>query len=65
FDIFARQYELARADEAKEGPVIQVIDAAEKPERKSRPKRGLSAMLATLAAAFLFGSLHLRRLRQG
>lgn len=65
FDIFSRQYELARADEAKEAPIVQVIDVAEKPERKSRPKRGLSAMLATLAAAFLFGSLHLHRMRRG
>lgn len=62
FDIFARQYELARADEAKEGPSLQVIDVARAPERRTSPKRAQSAILATLAAAFVFGCLHLRRL---
>lgn len=62
-DIFARQYELARADEAKEGPSLQVIDTAQKPERRTSPKRAQSAMIATLAAALLFGALAIYRLR--
>lgn len=47
FDILARQLELAKLDEAKEGAFIQVVDAAAPPERKSFPKR----ILITLAAA--------------
>ena len=50
FDLFARQYELARVDEAKDGALIQVVDAAVVPEYKSKPKRGLIAVLATLLA---------------
>ena len=39
FDLFARQYELARVDESREGALIQVVDIATPPERKSKPKR--------------------------
>ncbi len=39
FDILARQYEVARLDEAKEGSPIQVVDPAIVPDRKSGPKR--------------------------
>jgi uncharacterized protein involved in exopolysaccharide biosynthesis len=39
FDMFARQFELARIDESREGALIQVIDVATPPEKKSKPKR--------------------------
>lgn len=51
FELFARQYELARVDESREGGLIQVVDVATPPERKSKPKRSLIA----LAAALFFG----------
>ena len=41
FELFARQYEAARVDESKEGAIIQVIDEATPPERKSGPRRSL------------------------
>ena len=41
FDVLARQLELAKLDEAKEGAFIQVVDPAVQPEQKSFPKRGL------------------------
>jgi len=50
FDLFSRQFELARLDESREGALIQVVDVATKPEWKSKPKRGLVAIGATLAA---------------
>lgn len=53
FELFAKQYELARADEAREGNVIQVVDLAVPPERKSKPKRALVAVLATLASGIV------------
>jgi len=53
FDLFARQYELARADESREGALIQVVDVAQPPERKSKPKRALTAITATLTTALL------------
>ena len=51
FELFARQYELARLDESREGALIQVVDAATPPEYKSRPKRALTALGATAATA--------------
>lgn len=52
FELFARQFELAKVDEAREGAVIQVVDTALPPERKSKPKKALIAVLTTLATGF-------------
>jgi len=52
FELFAKQYELAKVDEAREGAVIQVLDPAQPPERKAKPKKALIAIIATLAAGF-------------
>ncbi len=52
FELFARQYEVARIDEAREGALIQVVDAAKPAEWKSKPKRTQVAVGATLACAF-------------
>ena len=51
-DLFTRQYEVARVDESREGAVIQVVDRASPPERKSKPKKALIAVVATLATGF-------------
>ena len=40
-DLLARQYEAARIDEARSAPVIQVIDRAVPPDKKSGPHRFL------------------------
>ena len=50
FELFAKQYEMAKIDEAREGAVIQVVDIAQPPEKKSKPKKALIAILATLAS---------------
>lgn len=63
FELFARQYELARVDEAREGGLIQVIDAAQPPERKSRPRRAVVAIASTLVGAVLLASWVLARRR--
>ncbi|MEN9762302.1 MAG: hypothetical protein RI906_2128 [Pseudomonadota bacterium] len=52
FELFAKQYEIARVDESREGAVIQIVDPAVAPEWKSKPKRGLIAVIAALAAGF-------------
>jgi uncharacterized protein involved in exopolysaccharide biosynthesis len=52
FELFAKQFEIAKVDESREGAVIQVLDAAQPPERKSKPKKALIAIIATLAAGF-------------
>jgi tyrosine-protein kinase Etk/Wzc len=54
FDILARQFELAKLDEAKEGALIQVVDPAAVPDKKSFPKRTLIVLGSTIAG-FLLG----------
>jgi tyrosine-protein kinase Etk/Wzc len=49
FELLVKQYEAARIDEAKSAPLIQVIDTAMAPEKRSGPPR----TLIVLAAAFL------------
>ncbi|MCQ8897741.1 Wzz/FepE/Etk N-terminal domain-containing protein [Limnobacter humi] len=53
FEIMAKQYELAKADEAKDGGNVQQLDVATPPERKSKPKRALIVLGAVLGAGFL------------
>ncbi|MFN9773692.1 MAG: Wzz/FepE/Etk N-terminal domain-containing protein [Burkholderiales bacterium] len=53
FELIAKQYELARLDEARDTIVIQVIDVAAPPDRKSRPLRALTAIVTTVAVFFL------------
>jgi len=54
YEILARQFEVAKLDEAREGAVIQVVDAAVPPDKRSFPKRSLMVMVAT-AVGFLIG----------
>ena len=52
-EVLIKQFELARVDEAKEGPLIQVVDLATPPERRSKPKRTLIVLVSALAGLFL------------
>jgi tyrosine-protein kinase Etk/Wzc len=45
FDMIARQYEFARLDEARAAPIIQRVDHAQVPDRKSGPARALWTLL--------------------
>jgi uncharacterized protein involved in exopolysaccharide biosynthesis len=54
FEILARQFELAKLDEAREGAIIQVVDPAIPPDHRSFPKRWLIVVCAT-AAGFMIG----------
>ena len=51
-ELFARQYEAARVDESREGPLVQVVDMATPPEYKSGPRRGMIAAAASVASLF-------------
>ena len=53
YDFLSRQLEAARIDEAKNAVVIQLVDRAVPPERKSGPKRMLTVVLAAVAAVLL------------
>ncbi|WP_223827129.1 GumC family protein [Undibacterium oligocarboniphilum] len=48
YELLVKQYEVARLDEAKDAPLIQVLDKAVEPEYKVKPQRSL----ITIAAAF-------------
>ncbi|NTW82784.1 MAG: lipopolysaccharide biosynthesis protein [Chlorobiaceae bacterium] len=52
YELLAKQFEMAKLDEAKESSLIQVLDKAIVPEKKSKPKRGLIAVLVVFAAGF-------------
>jgi uncharacterized protein involved in exopolysaccharide biosynthesis len=54
FDLLARQYEMARVDESREGALIQVVDVATVPERKSRPQRAVVAIMTATLTGFCF-----------
>ena len=49
-ELIAKQYELAKLDEAREGAIVQVADVAIPPDRKSSPPRTLIVVLITLLA---------------
>jgi tyrosine-protein kinase Etk/Wzc len=53
YDVLIRQFASAQLDEAKDSPLIQILDKATPPEKKSKPKRSLIVILATLVAFFL------------
>jgi len=53
YELLARQFELAKIDEARDSTVIQVIDKAIEPDRKSKPVRSMIVLLSMLAAAFV------------
>jgi uncharacterized protein involved in exopolysaccharide biosynthesis len=56
FEILAKQYEVARLDEARDATLIQVVAPAVEPDRKSFPPRALITVLCSLCGLFL-GSL--------
>lgn len=53
FELFARQYELARIDESREGALVQVVDPALVPEWKSKPKRAVVALVTVMLVGML------------
>jgi tyrosine-protein kinase Etk/Wzc len=52
FELLAKQFEAAKIDEAKSASVVQVIDKAVEPEKKSKPHRALIVLFSTLFAFF-------------
>jgi tyrosine-protein kinase Etk/Wzc len=52
-ELLTKQYEIARIDEAKDSAIVQVMDKAVSPGRKSWPHRGSIVVLSTLLAFLL------------
>ena len=61
FDLMAKQYELARADESREGALIQVVDPAQPAELKTNPKRSLVAIGSAFLGMLLCAAWLIRR----
>ena len=53
FELLSKQYEAARIDEAREAAVIQVVDPAAPPDKKSYPSRSTFTVEGTLVTAFI------------
>lgn len=53
YEVLSKQFEAARLDEAKESPLIQVVDSAVPPDKKSGPHRTLITLLGTIAGAMV------------
>jgi uncharacterized protein involved in exopolysaccharide biosynthesis len=68
FEILSRQFETAKLDEAKQGAVVQVIDAAVPPDARSSPHRTLIVLggallgliLGAIAVVFVAGLEQIR-----
>lgn len=53
YELLAKQYELAKIDEAKDSTIVQVMDKAIEPDRRSKPKRVLIIVLSVISTLFL------------
>jgi len=53
FEALSKQYEAARLDEARAAPLIQVIDSAVVPEKKSWPPRTIIVLASTILAVII------------
>jgi tyrosine-protein kinase Etk/Wzc len=53
FELLARQYEIAKVDEARQGAVVQIVDKAIIPDRRSSPQRTLIVLGSAVFGIFL------------
>jgi len=49
-ELIAKQFEIAKLDEARQGSIIQVVDVAVTPDKRSFPKRTVTIILVALIA---------------
>ena len=53
FELLAKEFEVAKLDEAREGSIVQVVDAAVPPDTKSSPHRTLIVLATTILSFFV------------
>jgi uncharacterized protein involved in exopolysaccharide biosynthesis len=53
FELLAKQFEIAKIDEARQGSVVQLVDKAIPPDKKSSPNRLLIIVGSTIAGFVL------------
>jgi tyrosine-protein kinase Etk/Wzc len=56
YDMLMKQYDAARIDESKDAAIIQIVEPAIDPDKKSSPRRGLIITLFTISG-FLIGCI--------
>jgi len=52
-EVMTKQYEVAKMDEAREGPLLQQVDIAAPPDHRSKPKRALIVALGACGGLLL------------
>lgn len=55
FELLAKQFEIAKLDEAREGSIVQVVDAAVPPDKRSSPHRLLIVISLSILGLVLAG----------
>ena len=55
FEVYSRQFELAKLDESRESTQLQVVDVATAPERRSKPQRSMITALSAAGGLFIGG----------
>jgi tyrosine-protein kinase Etk/Wzc len=53
YELLTKELEIAKLDEAREGEIVQIVDPAVAPDKKSTPHRTLIVMGATFLAFFV------------
>ncbi len=53
FELMSKQFEIAKLDEAKDSSIIQVLDVAIVPDKKSKPNRGVIVVSTILFVGIL------------
>ena len=53
YELLAKQYELAKIDEARDSAVVQVMDKAIVPDRRTKPFRILIVLISAIAGLFI------------
>jgi tyrosine-protein kinase Etk/Wzc len=53
FELLAKEFEIAKLDEAREGSIVQVVDPAIPPDKKSSPHRTLIVLGITVLSFFV------------
>jgi len=52
YDLIAKQYEMARVEEASDPPIVQELDKALPPNKRAKPNRKLIVVVATFGSFF-------------
>jgi tyrosine-protein kinase Etk/Wzc len=56
FELLSKEFEVAKLDEAREGAIVQVIDNAIPPDKKSSPRRTLIVLISTICGFIVAAS---------